>query len=152
MEEYRVISHHSDYEVSNRGNVRNRYTKKDRWKILAGFGYYQVKLGGSRNYSVHNLVAECFLGPKPGPNYRVDHIDGDKRNNYVSNLRYLTHSENVSRSNRIGRRPGFYEGELWLMRRLAIAKYPQWLIGKMFQCTQSMVSHVKNEERPYKQS
>jgi hypothetical protein len=152
MEEFRVIEHHSDYEVSNLGNVRDRHTKVDRHKIMAGFGYYQVKLGGTRNYSIHNLVAECFIGPKPGPNYRVDHIDSNKINNNASNLRYLTHSENVSRSKMIGRQPVFYEGELWLMRKLAKANYPQALIGKMFKCTQSMVSHVKNEERPYKQS
>ena len=152
MEDWKEIESHKDFEVSTLGNVRYKGDKRSKHKILSGFGYYQVKLGGSRNYSIHNLVAEAFIGPKPGSSYRVDHIDNNKTNNNACNLRYLTHSENVSRSKNIGRSPKFYEGELWLMRKLANAKIPQWFIGRMFKCTQSMVSHAKNEERTYKAS
>ena len=43
---------------------------------------------------VHRLVAEAFLGPRPEKN-DVDHIDGDRTNNMLLNLRYLTRSGNI---------------------------------------------------------
>ena len=45
------------------------------------------------NTSVHQMVAECYLGPCP-KGFEVDHIDGDKDNNHISNLQYLTPAEN----------------------------------------------------------
>ena len=45
------------------------------------------------NTSVHQMVAECYLGPCP-EGFEVDHIDGDKNNNNISNLQYLTPAEN----------------------------------------------------------
>jgi hypothetical protein len=42
---------------------------------------------------IHQLIAETFLGPRP-KGYVVDHIDRDKLNNKVENLRWVTYSEN----------------------------------------------------------
>ena len=49
---------------------------------------------GYFNTSVHRMVAEVFLGPCPD-GYEVDHIDGNKQNNNLSNLQYLTKEENI---------------------------------------------------------
>ncbi len=43
---------------------------------------------------VHRLVAETFLGPREGRT--VNHKDGNKRNNAVNNLEYLTAAENTT--------------------------------------------------------
>lgn len=51
-----------------------------------------------RTPSVHGLVAEAFLGPRPtvpGVRITIDHVDGDKTNNALSNLRYVPHGTNV---------------------------------------------------------
>lgn len=47
--------------------------------------------------SVHLLVAEAFIGPKL-PKYQVDHINCNRSDNHVNNLRYTLSSDNISRS------------------------------------------------------
>jgi hypothetical protein len=59
-------------------------------------GYLQVSLrDGTKTYVkyVHIIVAEAFL-QKPSPKHIVNHKDGNKRNCKVSNLEYVTFSEN----------------------------------------------------------
>ena len=52
---------------------------------------------GYFNTSVHRMVAECYIGPCP-EGMEVDHIDGDKTNNHISNLQYLTPEENLAKN------------------------------------------------------
>lgn len=56
----------------------------------------------SRPVAVHQLVAETFLQNPEGKRY-IDHIDRNKLNNDVSNLRYVTQAENNMNSNRSDR-------------------------------------------------
>ena len=63
-------------------------------------GYLRVRIengvGLKKTVCVHQLVARAFLR-KSGPSKEVDHIDGDKSNNHVSNLEWVTKSENHKR-------------------------------------------------------
>lgn len=64
-----------------------------------GLGYRQVGLRGIRKAAgVHRLVAEAFL-PNPLGLRDVDHIDGNKSNNRVENLRWVSHKENCNNPN-----------------------------------------------------
>lgn len=87
----------TSYEVSNLGRVKGPR------KILKPFsdtcGYQQVDVRG--NKAIHKLVANAFLGETPA-GMRVDHIDGNKLNNALTNLEIVTHSENIKRAFRIG--------------------------------------------------
>lgn len=84
----------NEYQVSNWGRVKSLRFNKE--KILKQGkhprGYLQVCLKG-KVLLVHILIAEAFL-VKPNYKVEVNHKDGDKTNNYVSNLEWSTHSEN----------------------------------------------------------
>ena len=99
------------YQVSNYGRIRSldRYTKHSeghlrlsKGKILKPRinhkrnGYLEVGLkkdGIEFRRKIHRLVAEAFL-PNPECKPQVNHIDGDKSNNCVSNLEWVTDLEN----------------------------------------------------------
>lgn len=97
------------YEVSDHGRIRGLDRTVDRGgrpmrvrgrpikTPLKSSGYPHFKLAhnGAITYPmVHRCVAAAFLPPAPGSHY-VNHKDGDKTNNHVSNLEYVTASENA---------------------------------------------------------
>lgn len=88
-----------DVEVRSKGGkrtIKGRILKP----LLVGHNYLGVNLAKNtihKMHSVHRLVAQAFI-----PNNRnlpeVNHIDGNKKNNNVSNLEWTTHSQNMKHS------------------------------------------------------
>ena len=75
------------YHIYRRGHARWTFGHKD------SRGYMKVSIGNKQVY-VHRLVAETFLlNPESKP--QVDHIDRDKTNNCVDNLRWVLAKENI---------------------------------------------------------
>ena len=86
-----------EYEVSNLGRVRNAWNGKILKQTTNRKGYKCVTLyiGGQKfSKRVHRLVAESFNAVIP-EGMDVNHIDGDKSNNELSNLEFCTRKENV---------------------------------------------------------
>lgn len=90
------LEENDKYEVSDTGIVRNRNTKQVLNGCIAS-GYRSVKLtfenSKQKRFYVHRLVAKYFI-PNPENKTVVNHIDGNKLNNNVDNLEWVTHREN----------------------------------------------------------
>ena len=91
-EDYKPIPNISGYLVSNFGNVKNELTGKVR-KLTERRGYLKLNISG-KSYDVHRLVALAFLENPENKNF-VNHIDGNKQNNFLNNLEWATESENT---------------------------------------------------------
>lgn len=99
------------YEVSNLGRVRSLKRATTSGVVLkqtVKHGYMHVclsKEGKPSTKSVHRLVAEAFIA-NPMDKPVVNHLDGDKTNNAVSNLEWATYSENELHSYMVlGKKP-----------------------------------------------
>ena len=104
--EWKTITEASNYEVSTNGQVRNRTTKKILKGRLSKNGYLQVsiKIDATQKFCnryIHRLVALHFI-QNPNNKREVNHIDGNKENNTLSNLEWVTSSENQKHRHLIG--------------------------------------------------
>ncbi|HFZ2065233.1 TPA: HNH endonuclease signature motif containing protein, partial [Enterobacter cloacae] len=86
-----------------RGKNRNQYL------------FVRLELEGKlKGVNIHRLVAENFLGPKPSGEHVINHKDGNKHNNDVSNLEWTTVAGNTQHAYRTGlaggRKHGSYKG------------------------------------------
>lgn len=99
------IKDYPNYYVTDCGDVYSRnFHREKRIKKLKQrvdkYGYFVVQLsknGKEIHKSVHRLVADAFI-PNPENKPQVNHIDGDKQNNKVSNLEWVTNAENILHS------------------------------------------------------
>lgn len=106
---YKGYTFDGKYEVSNWGHVRNVENQKPLafYSSQRGQGYQKTKItdvdGIRRALYIHQLVAFYFLEQRPQEGTEVDHIDGNVQNNSYTNLRYVSHAENVQAYHRARR-------------------------------------------------
>lgn len=85
------------YEISSHGNFKNINIDKPR-KFKLTNGYITTKIGLTtgqyKDKAIHRLVAEAFIENINNKKY-VNHKDGNKKNNNIDNLEWVTQSENT---------------------------------------------------------
>lgn len=86
------------FEISNNGAIRelNGYIRKG--QMRNGYVRYQLK---KKFYSAHRLVYQIFVGEIPD-GLVIDHINGNRSDNRVENLRCITQSENMHNAQKLG--------------------------------------------------
>lgn len=115
---------------------------------LPGYKYFNLRVNGkTKPYALHRLVAETYLG-EIGEDMVVDHVDGNKFNNEVTNLRIISRSHNSASFHDRNRDIGNHGYKLtdedvaeikWL---LANETYTQKEIASKFKVNQSHISSI----------
>lgn len=106
METWKTIPGFSRYQVSDAGQIRSlNYKNSGKVQILkpapSPGGYLMTMLQTDncdyKTVPVHRFVAFAFLGMRPAGK-EINHKDGNKLNNHIENLEYVTHSQNTKHS------------------------------------------------------
>ena len=83
------------YSASDLGRIRGPRGNILKPRVNTN-GYHRVCLGAGRDRYIHRLVCLAFYGPPPSGNH-VDHINHDRSDNRLANLRWVTPEENRAR-------------------------------------------------------
>jgi hypothetical protein len=154
MENWKVIPGYEKYEASDMGHIRNATTGYILSQAINGSsaGYYFVRLSLTPKHRpvvrVAKLVALAFLPPRP-LGYQIEHIDQNRFNNKITNLKYVTPSENVTNSYKAGSHPKKQPNMQWLkphhykaIVKLKCRGIPQAEIGRRIGCHESSISCI----------
>ena len=150
-----------EYEVSNLGRIRSMdrmingrfYKSKIRSIKITPNVYPKIclcSINGDRTARIHRLVAENFI-PNPDNKKEVNHIDGDKTNNRVDNLEWVTPTENKIHNHRLGitRRGERHQNSILTeeqaiqVKKLIKLGYSQSEIVKKTGLRNSMINNIK---------
>ena len=138
------------YEINKNGEVRNAKNKNTIVGDINNCGYYRVSLynqGQSKRYFRHRLVAEQFLDKQEGKDF-VNHIDGDKSNNSLENLEWVSQSENEKHAFENGLKQKTNKPFIIEFVNGDIKEYEnQYVCAKEIGCSQSSVKNWLNGQR-----
>jgi len=145
MKIWKKIPNFDRYECSSDGEIRSlNYKNSGKIKILkpalSDDGYFKTVLlrndGKYKTITVHRMITLSFLG-KRQKGKEVNHVDGNKQNNHISNLEYVTRSENMKhafRMNLIQPLKGAANGSAKLTEKdvISIRKYVKNFNGRYY--------------------
>jgi len=102
-----------DYSINELGQVKNDLTGRILKNILGSHGYYCVVLckdGKKKHFSIHRLLCKCFKENEYSEELFVDHIDRNRLNNNLNNLRMVNHRENICNQTKKKNRSSIFKG------------------------------------------
>lgn len=154
-----AVGYEGIYEVSNVGSICRLHRHQQfrayghlKPTINPVTGYLQMYLrkdGVPTTFTVHRIVADAHLGPRPIGDITINHINGCKTKNWVSNFEYLTRGDNLrhARANGIwplGERHAFSimkNEDVLNIRRLA-QTIPQNEIAKQYGVSKQCINKI----------
>lgn len=158
-----ISGYETYYAVSNHGQVK-RLKAYQGVKVgrllkpqLGTNGYLYVLLSVHSKHKpkyLHSLLAEAFIGPRPA-GMEINHIDGVKTNNTLTNLEYVTRSENKIHSIRLGLGYYFHGGEGHALRKLSandvhairLSGERQRVLAERYGVTRQTISKIRLNQR-----
>ena len=99
-----VVGYEGLYGITNQGRAYGYKSRKWLRPRISYRGYYLITLlmnGKPHQHSLHRVVGHAFI-PNPKDKPQINHIDGDKLNNHVDNLEWVTASENMQHCYELG--------------------------------------------------
>ena len=117
MEEWKFINNSKIYQVSNMGRIRcveytiircdgKPYHIKPRWlkpfHTKSGYMIFEFSGDIKKHILIHRAVLETFNPTKDMDSLQVNHIDGNKSNNNLDNLEWVTRCENMQHAMKKG--------------------------------------------------
>jgi hypothetical protein len=109
-------------------------------------GYIWIRLqytGERKFFYIHQLVIKAYGPPRPSRSHEVNHIDGDKQNNHISNLEWVTRSENIKHAIKNGLISKKLDEEaVFEIRRLHSDGVKQTEIANMYEISHQNVSKI----------
>jgi hypothetical protein len=106
---YVLIEDSKNYYVNNCGQVARKFERGTFNPLKPGkhsTGYLQQHImmndGRRVTRTIHSLVAQAFIGPRPDPAMVINHKNGVKTDNRAENLEYITRSENTKHGIKLG--------------------------------------------------
>lgn len=137
-----------DYIITKEGEV---YNKRNGHKVkpqINGTGYYRVGIGGKLHF-VHRLVAKLYI-PNPENKPQVNHKDGNKLNNNVENLEWVTNKENTIHAIKTGLQPIEEKSKVAKLKRSQVQfikshdEMTRKELADLFNISENTISDIRN--------
>jgi hypothetical protein len=136
-----IVSSQGKYDVSSFGRIRNTFTRKElKQSKTRKYCYVSMWYGHKRvRKTVSRLVAEAFI-PNPDNKPQIDHIDRNRQNNSVNNLRWCTHSENMRNPKTIEHCRNLNLGRVYPTLRKPVVSIKNGIVVKQYGSIQEAVN------------
>lgn len=148
----KTIPAFTNYSINENGEVWSHKWNRLKKQFVYNSGYKGISLskdGKQKNYTIHSLVLLTFTGDRPSSKHQAMHLDGDKKNNLLSNLKWGTARENCLDKKNHGT---FQEGEKHGMHKLnkeqvlliKNSSLPLVHFAKLFSVTPESIRYARN--------
>ena len=158
-ENWRVVPDSNNrYQVSNYGRIKSFAYNKKEGQVLKCFvinGFKQVQISSkkiNRKFYVHKLVAQIWISKPSDKHNFVTHLDGNLKNNHISNLEWHTRETLTVRHRELGNRKRVIrnsklnESDIRHLKSMLERGVVQAKIAKLFRISEMQVTRIKRGE------